>query len=115
MHGSSSVPQEWLQVIREYGGEIPSTFGVPLEEIQRGIANGVRKVNIDTDIRLAMTGAMRRAMASAKSEFDPRHALKAATAAARDLCIERFQAFGSAGQAGRIKPLGLDAMAKRYQ
>lgn len=115
MHGSSSVPQEWLDVIREYGGEIPSTFGVPVAIIQRGIANGVRKVNIDTDIRLAMTGAMRRAMASAKSEFDPRHALKAATAAARDLCIERFRAFGCEGQAERIRPMAMEAMAKRYQ
>jgi fructose-bisphosphate aldolase class II len=114
MHGSSSVPQEWLAIIREHGGEIPATFGVPVEEIQRGIANGVRKVNIDTDIRLAMTGAMRRAMASAKSEFDPRHALKAATAAARDLCIERFEAFGCAGHADRIRPMALEAMAKRY-
>ncbi|MGF6779933.1 class II fructose-bisphosphate aldolase [Paraburkholderia sp. GAS334] len=114
MHGSSSVPQEWLATIREYGGDIPATWGVPVEEIQRGIANGVRKVNIDTDIRLAMTGAMRRAMALARTEFDPRHALKAATAAARELCIERFQAFGCAGQADRIKPLTLDAMARRY-
>ncbi|WP_244816601.1 class II fructose-bisphosphate aldolase [Caballeronia sp. Lep1P3] len=115
MHGSSSVPQEWLDVIREHGGEIPSTFGVPVEEIRRGIANGVRKVNIDTDIRLAMSGAMRRAMASAKSEFDPRHALKAAIAAARDLCIERFHAFGSAGQADKIRPLSMEKMALRYQ
>ncbi|CAG4891870.1 class II fructose-bisphosphate aldolase [Paraburkholderia gardini] len=114
MHGSSSVPQEWLATIREFGGEIPATWGVPVEEIQRGIANGVRKVNIDTDIRLAMTGAMRQAMASARGEFDPRHALKAATAAARNLCIDRFQAFGCAGQADRIKPLALDAMARRY-
>jgi fructose-bisphosphate aldolase class II len=114
MHGSSSVPQEWLATIREFGGEIPATWGVPVEEIQRGIANGVRKVNIDTDIRLAMTGAMRQAMASARAEFDPRHALKAATAAARDLCIDRFEAFGCAGQADRIKPLALDAMARRY-
>jgi fructose-bisphosphate aldolase class II len=114
MHGSSSVPQEWLATIREYGGEIPATWGVPVEEIQRGIANGVRKVNIDTDIRLAMTGAMRRALASSRTEFDPRHALRAATAAARDLCIERFEAFGCAGQADTIKPLSLDAMARRY-
>jgi fructose-bisphosphate aldolase, class II len=114
MHGSSSVPQEWLAIIREHGGEIPVTFGVPVEEIQRGIANGVRKVNIDTDIRLAMTGAMRRALASARSEFDPRHALKAATAAARDLCVARFEAFGCAGFADRIKPVSLEAMSKRY-
>jgi fructose-bisphosphate aldolase, class II len=114
MHGSSSVPQEWLAIIREHGGEMPVTYGVPVEEIQRGIANGVRKVNIDTDIRLAMTGAMRRSLAMAKGEFDPRHALKAATAAARDLCVARFEAFGCAGQADRIKPVGLDVMAGRY-
>jgi fructose-bisphosphate aldolase class II len=114
MHGSSSVPQEWLATIREYGGEIPEAYGVPVAEIQRGIANGVRKVNIDADIRLAMTGAIRRALASARSEFDPRHALKAATAAARALCIERFEAFGCAGQAERIRPMPLDAMARRY-
>jgi fructose-bisphosphate aldolase class II len=114
MHGSSSVPQEWLATIREYGGELSETYGVPVEEIQRGIANGVRKVNIDTDIRLAMTGAIRRALASARSEFDPRHALKAATSAARELCVARFEAFGCAGQAERIKPMPLDAMARKY-
>jgi fructose-bisphosphate aldolase class II len=114
MHGSSSVPQEWLDVIREYGGEIPTTYGVPVEEIQRGIAHGVRKVNIDTDIRLAMTGAMRKAFAQARSEFDPRQALKAATAAAKGVCVERFEAFGCAGQARNIKPLPLEAMAQRY-
>jgi fructose-bisphosphate aldolase class II len=114
MHGSSSVPQEWLAVIREYGGEIPVTYGVPVEEIRRGIAHGVRKVNIDTDIRLAMSGAMRKSLANARSEFDPRAALKAATAAASALCVERFEAFGCAGQAARIKPLPLDAMARRY-
>jgi fructose-bisphosphate aldolase class II len=115
MHGSSSVPQEWLATIREFGGELSETYGVPVEEIQRGIRHGVRKVNIDTDIRLAMNGAMRRALASARSEFDPRHTLKAATAAARDLCKERFEAFGCAGQAERIKPMPLEAMARRYQ
>jgi fructose-bisphosphate aldolase, class II len=104
MHGSSSVPQEWLAVIREFGGEIKETYGVPVEEIQEGIRHGVRKINIDTDIRLAMTGAMRRAMACDRSEFDPRRFLKEATAAARDVCVERFEAFGSAGMAGRIKP-----------
>ncbi|SAL11498.1 class II fructose-bisphosphate aldolase [Caballeronia telluris] len=114
MHGSSSVPQEWLATIREFGGELSETYGVPVEEIQRGIRHGVRKVNIDTDIRLAMNGAMRRALASARSEFDPRHALKAATAAARDLCKARFEAFGCAGQAERIKPMPLEAMAQRY-
>ena len=104
MHGSSSVPQEWLAVIRDYGGDIKETYGVPVEEIQEGIRHGVRKVNIDTDIRLAMTGAMRRAMGSDRSEFDPRKFLKEATAAARDLCIDRFQAFGAAGMAAKIKP-----------
>ena len=107
MHGSSSVPQEWLAVIRDYGGDIKETYGVPVEEIQEGIRHGVRKVNIDTDIRLAMTGAMRRAMGSDRSEFDPRKFLKEATAAARDLCIDRFQAFGTAGMAARIKPVAM--------
>ncbi len=114
MHGSSSVPQEWLAVIREHGGDIRETYGVPVEEICKGIANGVRKVNIDTDIRLAMTGAMRRAMAKDPREFDPRAFLKAARQAARELCRSRFEAFGCAGMAERIRPLSLDAMARRY-
>jgi fructose-bisphosphate aldolase class II len=114
MHGSSSVPQAWLEVIRENGGAIKETYGVPVEAIVEGIRHGVRKVNIDTDIRLAMTGAMRRAMARDPGEFDPRKFLKAATAAARGLCRERFEAFGSAGQAPRIKPVPLDKMAARY-
>jgi fructose-bisphosphate aldolase class II len=107
MHGSSSVPQEWLAVIRDYGGDIKETYGVPVEEIQEGIRHGVRKVNIDTDIRLAMTGAMRRAMGRDRGEFDPRKFLKDATAAARDVCVDRFKAFGTAGMAGRIKPVAL--------
>jgi fructose-bisphosphate aldolase class II len=114
MHGSSSVPQEWLDVIREYGGSIKETYGVPVEEIVEGIRHGVRKVNIDTDIRLAMTGAMRRLMGRKPDEFDPRKFLAAAVEAARDLCQERFEAFGSAGQASRIKPIPLDAMANSY-
>jgi fructose-bisphosphate aldolase class II len=114
MHGSSSVPQEWLAVIREFGGEIGETYGVPIEEIREGIRNGVRKVNIDTDIRLAMSGAMRRALARDPREFDPRKALKEATAAARDLCALRFEAFGCAGYASSIKPLPLETMAIRY-
>ena len=114
MHGSSSVPQEWLAVIREHGGEIRETFGVPVEEIRRGIEHGVRKVNIDTDIRLAMTGAMRRAMATRREEFDPRAFLKEARKAARELCASRFVAFGCAGMAGRIEPVPLEAMARRY-
>jgi fructose-bisphosphate aldolase class II len=114
MHGSSSVPQEWLKVIRENGGAIKETYGVPVESIVEGIRHGVRKVNIDTDIRLAMTGAMRRAMAKDPAEFDPRRFFKEATAAARGVCKERFEAFGCAGQAPRIKPVPLERMAARY-
>ncbi|HMD73714.1 MAG TPA: class II fructose-bisphosphate aldolase [Steroidobacteraceae bacterium] len=114
MHGSSSVPQEWLAVIRKYGGDIKETYGVPVEEIQRGIKSGVRKINIDTDIRLAMTGAMRKVMFEKPDEFDPRAFLKAATAAARDVVKLRFQAFGCAGQASKIKVLPLTAMADAY-
>ena len=101
MHGSSSVPQEWLAIIRAHGGEIRETYGVPVEEIQRGIASGVRKINIDTDIRLAMTGAMRQNLAEHKSEFDPRKALAAAKRAARSICKARFEAFGCAGMGAR--------------
>jgi fructose-bisphosphate aldolase, class II len=114
MHGSSSVPQEWLAIIREHGGDIKETYGVPVEEIQRGIRSGVRKVNIDTDIRLAMTGAMRQLLAKERSEFDPRRALIAARNAARGIARQRFEAFGSAGQAARIRPLPMDAMVARY-
>jgi fructose-bisphosphate aldolase class II len=115
MHGSSSVPQEWLAIVRQYGGQIKETYGVPVEEIVEGIKNGVRKVNIDTDIRLAMTGAMRQAMAKKPEEFDPRFFLKAATAAAKEICVLRFQAFGSAGQASRIKPVSLEKIAASYR
>jgi len=114
MHGSSSVPQEWLNIIREFGGEMKETYGVPVEEIQEGIKHGVRKINIDTDIRLAMTGAVRRYLAKNKSEFDPRKFLKDATAAAKDICKARFEAFGCAGQADKIKPIMLDIMANKY-
>jgi fructose-bisphosphate aldolase class II len=114
MHGSSSVPQEWLAIIRQYGGQIDETYGVPVEEIQEGIRHGVRKVNIDTDIRLAMTGAMRKVMAEKPSEFDPRAFLKAATAAAKEICKQRFEAFGCAGRASRIKAVPLERMAERY-
>jgi fructose-bisphosphate aldolase class II len=92
MHGSSSVPQEWLEIIREFGGEMKETYGVPVEEIVTGIKYGVRKINIDTDIRLAMTGAVRRFLSQNKSEFDPRKFLKDATAAAKDICKARFDA-----------------------
>ncbi|CAN5249787.1 fructose-bisphosphate aldolase class II [soil metagenome] len=114
MHGSSSVPQEWLAIIREHGGTIKETYGVPVEEIQEGIRHGVRKVNIDTDIRLAMTGAMRRAMDKDRGEFDPRKFLKDATAAARDVCIARFEAFGCAGMASKIRPVSLETVSRRY-
>jgi len=115
MHGSSSVPQEWLAIIRQYGGELKETYGVPVEEIVRGIGSGVRKVNIDTDIRLAMFGAMRQLFATQPAEFDPRKALAAATKAAQGICQARFEAFGCAGQASKIKPVALDAMVRRYQ
>ena len=114
MHGSSSVPQEWLKIIREFGGDIKETYGVPVEEIQEGIKHGVRKINIDTDIRLAMTGAMRRSMAMNRSEFDPRKFFKDATAAAKDICKQRFDAFGCAGRAAQIKAIPLERMAQRY-
>ena len=115
MHGSSSVPQEWLAIIREYGGDLKETYGVPVEEIQEGIKHGVRKINIDTDIRLAMTGAIRRAMAKNPGEFDPRKYNKDAMLAARDICIARYEAFGTAGQAPKIKVVPLESMAKKYK
>jgi len=114
MHGSSSVPQEWLEIIRKFGGDMKETYGVPVEEIQQGIKHGVRKVNIDTDIRLAMTGAMRKLMFEKPSEFDPRKFLSVATVAARDICKARFEAFGCAGQASKIKAMTMDKMAARY-
>ncbi|NMM21792.1 MAG: fructose-bisphosphate aldolase class II [Rhodoferax sp.] len=114
MHGSSSVPQEWLAIIRQFGGDIKETYGVPVEEIQRGIQSGVRKINIDTDIRLAMTGAMRQVLAQQPGEFDPRKALIAAKMAARGIVKARFEAFGCAGMGSKIKPVSLEVMAKRY-
>ena len=114
MHGSSSVPQEWLAIIRQFGGDLKETYGVPVEEIQRGIKSGVRKINIDTDIRLAMTGAMRQSFAQNPSEFDPRKSLIAARKAAMGICKLRFEAFGCAGMGSKIKPVHLDVMAGRY-
>lgn len=114
MHGSSSVSQESLEMIRQYGGKIKETYGVPVSEIVKGIQNGVRKVNIDTDIRLAMTAAIRKAMFERPEEFDPRVYFKAAIVAAQQLCKERFEAFGSAGRASQIKVISMDAMADRY-
>jgi fructose-bisphosphate aldolase class II len=115
MHGSSSVPQEWLAIINEFGGEIPETYGVPIEEIQEGIKHGVRKVNIDTDLRLASTGAVRKFLAENKSEFDPRKFLIPSTIAMRDIVIARLEAFGCAGQTSNIKKVyTLEQMAQRY-
>lgn len=115
MHGSSSVPQDWLKIINENGGAIKETYGVPVAEIQEGIKHGVRKINIDTDLRLAATGAIRRCLTKDPSEFDPRKYLTAASQAMMDICKERFIAFGTAGQASKIKVLSLEAMTKRYQ
>ncbi|MEH6548676.1 MAG: class II fructose-bisphosphate aldolase [Pseudomonadales bacterium] len=115
MHGSSSVPQEWLAVINEFGGDIPETYGVPVEQICEGIKNGVRKVNIDTDLRLVSTGAVRRFLAENPTQFDPRKFLQASTKAMKDLCIARYEAFGTAGNASKIQPLSLDAMYLRYE
>ena len=94
MHGSSAVPQEWLAVINEHGGEIPETYGVPVEQVVEGIKHGVRKVNIDTDLRAASTGAIRRFLAENPAEFDPRKYFKESLIAMRDICSARFEAFG---------------------
>ena len=114
MHGSSSVPQDLQEIINAYGGQMPQTWGVPIEEIQRGIRHGVRKINIDTDNRMAITGAIRKVLSQKPGEFDPRAYLKPAKEAMRKVCMQRFQEFGAEGQAGRIKPLSTAAMAKRY-
>ncbi|MBO6856452.1 class II fructose-bisphosphate aldolase [Roseibium sp.] len=114
MHGSSSVPEDLQEIINSYGGDIRPTWGVPVEEIQRGIKSGVRKVNIDTDNRLAMTAAVRRALTNDPSEFDPRKYLKPAMELMAQVCRDRFEAFGTAGHASRIRPLPLEAMAQRY-
>ncbi|MCF6281404.1 MAG: fructose-bisphosphate aldolase class II [Candidatus Polarisedimenticolaceae bacterium] len=115
MHGSSSVPQEWLAIINEYGGGMGETYGVPVEEIVEGIKHGVRKVNIDTDLRLASTGAIRRYFHQHNAEFDPRKYLTSATHAMRDICINRYEAFGAAGQAGKVKSISLEGMTSRYE
>jgi fructose-bisphosphate aldolase class II len=117
MHGSSSVPQDWLKVINEYGGAIPETYGVPVAEIIEGIKYGVRKVNIDTDLRMASTGAMRRFLANPENaaELDARKTYQTARDAMQVLCQSRYEAFGSAGHASKIKAIPLSEMAKRYQ
>ena len=114
MHGSSSVPQELQDVINEFGGKMPQTWGVPIEEIQRGIKHGVRKINIDTDNRMAMTGAIRKVFAENPGEFDPRKYLKPAMDAMRAVCRQRFEQFGAAGHAATIRAEPLPAMAKLY-
>jgi len=114
MHGSSSVPQDLQDALNAYGGEMPKTFGVPVEEIVRGIKNGVRKVNIDTDCRMAMAAQFRRVATENPAEFDPRKFLKPAMDAMRDLVRARFEAFGTAGNASKIKPIPMDDMARRY-
>jgi fructose-bisphosphate aldolase, class II len=114
MHGSSSVPQELLEVIRQFGGNMKETYGVPVEEIQEGIKNGVRKINIDTDIRLAMTAAIRKYLFENPDKFDPRDYLKPAREAAKLICKARFISFGCEGQAAKIKPLSLEKMVEKY-
>ncbi len=114
MHGSSSVPQEWLDMINEYGGKIPETYGVPVEEIQKGIKSGVRKVNIDTDNRLAITAAIREAAAKDPSNFDPRHFLKPSMKYMKQVCSDRYQSFWCAGNASKIKQVNLNDFAAKY-
>ena len=114
MHGSSSVPQEWLKIINSYGGDMGETYGVPVEEIVQGIKHGVRKVNIDTDLRMSSTGAVRKFLAENKKEFDPRKWLAASTKGMKEICKQRYQVFGCAGQASKIKVLSLEAMTTRY-
>jgi len=114
MHGSSSVPQELLQEIRTYGGDLKETYGVPVKEIQEAIKYGVRKINIDTDIRLAMTAAIRKHLSQKKSEFDPRKYLADAQKAATAICRERYISFGCSGMASKIKPVDMEEMARRY-
>ena len=114
MHGSSAVPQDWLAIINAYGGEIPETYGVPVEQVAEGIKHGVRKVNIDTDLRLAATGSIRRFLAQNPSEFDPRKYLKESLTAMRDICIARYESFGTAGNASKLRPLSLAAVQEAY-
>ncbi|MDQ6961586.1 MAG: class II fructose-bisphosphate aldolase [Mariprofundaceae bacterium] len=115
MHGSSSVPQEWLATINEYGGAMGETYGVPVEEIVKGIQSGVRKVNIDTDLRMASTGAVRKHLQENPANFDPRKFYKAAKDAMKDICKARFEAFGSAGNASKINARSLESMISYYK
>jgi fructose-bisphosphate aldolase class II len=115
MHGSSSVPQDWLKIINSYGGDMGQTYGVPVEEIVEGIKSGVRKVNIDTDLRMASTGSVRKHLSENPSNFDPRKFLKESTHAMKEICKARFEAFGSAGNADKIKPVSLEGMIDFYK
>jgi len=115
MHGSSSVPQDLQDVINKYGGKMKQTFGVPVEEIQRGIKHGVRKINVDTDSRMAITGAIRKVFAEDPEAFDPRDYLKPARAAMKEVVKARMIAFGQAGHAGDYQPIPLEEMARRYR
>jgi len=115
MHGSSSVPQDWLEIINNYGGDMGKTFGVPVAEIQEGIKNGVAKVNIDTDLRMASTGAIRKHLADNPKNFDPRKFLKESTKAMKEICKARYEAFGCAGNASKIKPVSLEKMVEYYK
>ena len=115
MHGSSSVPQEWLAIINQYGGDIKETYGVPVEQFVEAIKHGVRKINIDTDLRLASTGAMRRMMAEKPSEFDPRKFFAETVTAMKQICVDRYTAFGTAGNADKIRPISLEKMVDRYK
>jgi fructose-bisphosphate aldolase, class II len=114
MHGSSSVPEDWLAIINQFGGDMGQTYGVPVEEIVEGIKNGVRKVNIDTDLRMASTGAIRRHMAEDRKNFDPRKYLKVAQDAMKGICKQRYEAFGAAGNASKIRAASLEVMFGRY-
>lgn len=114
MHGSSSVPQDWLEIINKHGGAIKETYGVPVAEIQQGIKHGVRKINIDTDLRLAATGAIRRYLVEHQAEFDPRKYNKEAVKAMQQICTERYEQFGAAGHANKIKVTSIEDMAKQY-
>ncbi len=115
MHGSSSVPQEWLETINSYGGDMGQTYGVPVDEIVEGIKSGVRKINIDTDLRMASTGAIRKHMSENPSNFDPRKAFKASTAAMSQICKDRYIAFGAAGHASKINAKSLETMIDFYK
>ena len=115
MHGSSSVPQDWLEIINSHGGTMGQTYGVPVEEIQEGIKNGVRKVNIDTDLRMASTGAVRKHLIENTANFDPRKFLKESTAAMKGICKARFEAFGCSGHASKIKVVSLESMIDFYK